>query len=272
MISWIPLSRTDHADKHWRPRKGYEFAATQQVVSIILAELAKVMPHYATGFVEADDGAFQFVALVGMGGERNLYVTGDSQWLCSYVPASLRAYPFAVLNDPKGNKIFCLDEDYISDDDMHPRLFQEDGELEKTAADTLDFISHCERNRLLTLKATSALVDADLLEPWPISISSGEGQESLTINGMYRVNEKKMNSQSPERMAALRDVGALPLAYAQIFSMSQLEQLTHRADHLAKEKLNNTPTSGMDNLFSNEDSGSLNFDAFESSNDDTDSK
>lgn len=267
MSSWIALSRTDHANKHWRPRKGYEFAATKQIVPVIIAELAKLLPHYVTGFAQGDDGSFQFVALVGVGGDRNLYITKDSQWLCSYVPASLRAYPFALLNDSEGNKVFCLDDDYLSDDDTFPRIFKDDSTLDKAAAETLDFISQCEQNRLLTVKACAALSEAGLIQSWPISIDRGEGQDPLKINGLHKVDEEKLGILDADALTVLRDLGGLPLAYAQLFSTAQVDQLTQRADYLAKEKDNVAPSSSLGSLLSNDDEGSLNFDALDPAKD-----
>ncbi len=266
MSSWIALSSTEHANKHWQPKDGYEFASGQQVVPIILAEIAKILPHYVTGFVQDEGGSFQWVALVGVGGERNLYVTRDSKWFCSYIPANLRAYPFAVLKKEDGNGVFCLNKAHISEDRSYPRIFESNGELERSVAEALEFISQCERNRLLTAKACASLNEANLIQPWSISIDRGTHQEPLKIQGMHRIDEEKLNALGAERLAALRDIGALSLAYAQLFTIAQMDQLTLRAEFLAKANKNITPSAGLDDLFRNEDSGSLNFDAFDFDN------
>ena len=213
--------------------------------------------------MQDDDGSFQWVALVGVGGERNLYVTPDSHWFCSYIPASLRAFPFAVMKDQEGNGVFCLEESYFSDDSEHNRLFQDDGELDPSVAKTLDFISQCEKNRQLTIKACASLKDAGLIQSWPISVERGKNLPPQKIDGMHCINEEKLNSIDAETLASLRDQGALTLAYAQILSMAQMEQLTLRADYLAKAGNKGAPSANLANILENEDSGSLNFDAFD---------
>lgn len=263
MSSWIALSKTEHANKYWRPKTGFEFSANQQIVPIILAELAKVLPHYVTGFVKDDGGSFQWVALVGVGGDRNLYVTPGSEWFCSYIPAGLRAYPFAVIKNSDGQGVFCLDETHLSDDEDQRRLFQDDGSLEKTVAEAFEFLSQCEQNRLLTTKACASLAAANLIQPWSISIERGKDQEPLKIDGMHRIDEDALNALDAKTLADLRDDGALVLAYAQLFTIAQVDQLTLRADYLAKTVKKKSSPSDLDKLLGNEDSGSLNFDAFD---------
>ena len=133
-------------------------------------------------------------------------------------------------------------------------------------------MTQCEQNRQLTDTAAAALATAGIIEPWPISIGRGEGQEPLKINGMHRINEEALNKLDAEALSGLRASGALVLAYAQLFSIAQMDQLTNRAEYLARAKEQASPSAGLSGLFSNEDSGSLNFDAFDSVNTDTDTK
>lgn len=56
MTQWIAHSKTDHAQSLYWPRDGYRFAADQQVVPVLVAELGKLLPHYALGFVKEGEG------------------------------------------------------------------------------------------------------------------------------------------------------------------------------------------------------------------------
>lgn len=272
MHSWTALSREDHAKSHWRPRSGFTFAAQQQIVPVILAELAKMLPHYPLGFVKNESDTYQAVALVGLGGERNLYVDDGSKWLCSYVPAILRSYPFALQKDSAENAVLCIDRDFICDDAAFPRLFEDNGELEVKTSEVLQFVSQCEQNRQLTNTASDALATAGVIEPWPISVERGENEPPLKINGMHRVNEEALNKLDAEALGGLRTSGALALAYAQMYSTAQIEQLTKRAEYLAQVDQQSSPPEGLSDLFSNEDSGSLNFDAFNTASNDMEEK
>jgi len=266
MSSWVPISRTEHAKHTWRTKKGYEFAAGQQIVSVLLAEAPKILPHYVSGFVQADDGSFDWVVLVGVGGERNLYVTPDSHWFCSYIPANLRAYPFALMKDEEGKAVLCLEESYLTTDSDQNRLFQEDGELDPSVAQAVEFIGQCEKNRQITRLACESLKEAGLIKPWPITISRGDDVEPLNIEGMHCVDEEKLNNISGESLVSIRNTGALLLAYSQILSTAQMDQLTLRANYLAKSASKQVAPVNLDSLLNEEDSGSLSFDGLDFDN------
>lgn len=272
MSSWIALSRTEHANKHWRPRDGYGFAATQQIVPIMLDELAALLPHYVLAFALTETGDYQAVALLGVGGKRNLYVTPDGKWLGSYVPAEFGGFPFALLKSSEEQKVFCIDESFLSDNEKHPRLFDSEGQLEGQAGETFNFISRREGIRLATTKATAELARSKVIEPWPIKITTPDDLNPININGLHKLNEEALNKLDAHQFSELRGSGALALAYAQLFSTSQMQKLAERSKYLDHAKAQGTNLAGMDNLFNNEDSGSLNFDAFESSNDDTENR
>lgn len=103
MAQWIALSKTQHAKHSYLPRQGYSFAVNQAVAPVLLAELPKLLPHYALGFIQQETG-YQAVVLLSLDGQNNLYLHSDGRWLGSYVPASLRGYPFTLANTEEGQK------------------------------------------------------------------------------------------------------------------------------------------------------------------------
>ena len=63
------------------------------MVPVLLAELSKLLPHYALGFIRQGE-SYQPVAIVGV--RENAYLAPDGRWFAPYVPAQLRGYPFAL--------------------------------------------------------------------------------------------------------------------------------------------------------------------------------
>ena len=98
MPTWKAISKTEHANQHFIARKGYSFAAKQQVVPILLAELPKLIPLYAIGFIYQQE-TYVPVVITGLGGEQNLFVNADGKWIGNYVPDVLRGYPFALADN-----------------------------------------------------------------------------------------------------------------------------------------------------------------------------
>jgi hypothetical protein len=259
MTSWQAISRSEHEQARWRQRKDYEFAAEQQVVEVLLAELVNVLPHYVLGFIKAED-QYQLVAVLGLGSERNYFVGLDNKWMCSVIPAAFRGYPFILLtNSESAERVLCIDEGYLSEDSNDTAVFQEDGELDPSTAKVLDFLNKCDYNRGLTQKACDSLAEANIIEPWPLKIRAPDDEEAVPIEWLYRINEPALNSLSRSSLAGLRSSSALPLAYAQLFSMNQIKQFSERAKFLDLQIAQVDSNQGISSIF--EDEGSLNFDA-----------
>tara|TARA_R100001039_G_scaffold15949_1_gene9111 strand:- start:2292 stop:3077 length:786 start_codon:yes stop_codon:yes gene_type:complete len=258
MPEWITLSPRRHSDQRYLPREGYHFAAEQPMADIVLAELGKLLPHYVLAFLQQDEH-FQPVALLSLDGQTNLYVAPNGQWLGSYVPASLRGYPFTLANTDDGQKILCIEQRHLANDQGEP-LFDDDGNPGQKVAQTLSFLQQCDRNRQVTLAATQSLSKAGVIEPWSLQLKQGEGRTPLTLNGLYRVSEKALNSLDGETYAQL--IGTpMALAHAQLFSTHNLHQLTQRGELLAKLNAQDTVPENLDSVLDGmEDDDDLTFD------------
>ncbi|MEQ5801222.1 SapC family protein [Halomonas sp. H10-9-1] len=255
MTQWIALSRSDHAEAHYRPRDAFHVTAGQAVAPVLLAELGRLLPHYVLGFIAQGDG-YQPVALLSLDGQRNLYLNADGRWLAGYVPASLRGHPFTLAQTEQGQKqkVLAIAADHLVDEGQP--LFDEAGELSEPVARTLQFLNQCDRNRQPTWQAAQALGDAGVIEPWPLQLSRGEGQEPLKVQGLYRVSEQALNGLEAEAFATLRG-GPLALAHAQLFSTHQLNQLTERAKLHAQQS---EVPENLDSLLDGMEDDDLTFD------------
>lgn len=252
MSEWIAVSRTRHAEMHWQPRDGYRFAANQQIIPILSAELPRLLAHYALGFIQQGEG-YQPVALLGLAGDRNLYLNHDGRWLANYVPSLLRGYPFSMTRAGSGQHVLCIARDNLVETGQAEPLFDAEGNLVERVQQTLSFLKHCEKNRQATRAASRALGEAGLIEPWPLTLERGEDQPPLTVQGLFRINESVLNQLEAEAFAALREYGALPLAYAQLLSMSQLTQLAERARYHARQHAAHPVAENLDSLFNSDD-------------------
>lgn len=251
MPQWIALSYSQHADSHYLPREGYHFAAYQAVASILIVELPKLLPHYPLGFIQQGED-YQAVAVLSLDGQRNLYVAPNGKWIGSYVPASLRGYPFALANNEQGGKVLAIEADSLTEQEVEP-LFNDAGEPAETVASTLDFLKQCEQNRQLTQQAVNALQEASVIEPWPLQLGRGEGQEPLKVQGLYRVSEQALNVLDAEAYAKLQGA-PMALAHAQLFSTHNLHHLTERARLLAEAEQPAAPVpENLDSLFGGDD-------------------
>lgn len=260
MTRWITISREKHANAHWTPSQGFDFARPLQVTDILIPELSSLLPQFALGFVQQQKDHFQPVALLGVG-SGNLYVNAKGQWLGSYVPATLRGYPFMLAPKEDGGRnerVLCIADEYLGEGgaDSQP-LFNDEGKLADTAARAMDFLKQCEQFRAATAVATRALADARLLQRWPLKVNRGEDKEPLTLEKLYQIDEQRLNELDAETLANLRQSGALLLAYTQMLSMNQVDQLSQRARHLDQER--EATAAGVGDMDPFDDSGSTGY-------------
>jgi hypothetical protein len=193
-----------------------------------------------------------------------MFVAPDGRWLGSFIPSSIRSYPFRLMT-PQGSdqSILCIEEGcVVSADNPLPgeTFFGADGKASPSLQHALDFLTSLERNRLVTGLAVSSLAQAGVIKPWPISIKSEQGDR--TVNGLNCIDEAALNALSNEDFIKLRATGALPIAYAQLLSMGQLgvfEHLAKMQGQLAPKPVAPLPES-LDKLFDRTDNLELKFD------------
>ena len=121
----VVVSRERHGSKAWRPPGGFAFASHEAAVPLVGAEFAKVALEMPIGFVEIS-GVYAPVASMFPVAGRNFFIGPEGQWLGSYVPSALRAYPFDLRRINGGEEaVLCVDEDsgLLADDDRTAQSF-----------------------------------------------------------------------------------------------------------------------------------------------------
>jgi hypothetical protein len=154
--------------------------------------------------------------------------------------------------------LFALDAGHLSESQGN-FLFDEDGKLTGTAAQSLEFLTQCERNRYVTQQAVDALQRARVIEPWALTIDQGEGGEPLSVNGVWRINEQVLNDLDSDVYGRLKGA-PMALAYAQMFSASQQRQLTERAKFHAEHANSSVSLDDLGRLFGEDDEFQFSFD------------
>ena len=209
----------------------FAFAASTNIVPIVITEITFAMAHYPLLFI-MEEGATvpALVALVGNGDGKNQFVSATGQWRAqTYIPAWVRRYPFVLVNQNAESADAALAFDPTSDvlSDEHPvKLFKE-----SQATDALNGILEFQRNMAGSLQATAAVVnalhDAQVLEAASLTFNPPDGKsEPQTVSGFMVVNEAKLRALSGTALKKLNTANALGLAYAQLFSMKNLQNLT----------------------------------------------
>ena len=240
MAQFDAISKERHTGRSWQPYKDYAFARTRTVVPLFASEIGKSALAFPIAFL-AQGEEFIPIAVASLDNKRNLFVAPDGRWLANYVPAVLRGYPFALLDNPDGNKIMCFDEasGLLLEDTSGEPFFDETGELAERSRNVLEFLSALEGQRAPTVQACAALNEAKLIVPWDITLKNDDGE--LEINGLYKIDDTALTALPAAAFEGLRQAGALPMAYYQALSMDNLSILGRLAEsHATHQQEANT--------------------------------
>ncbi len=246
MPHYAAVSRSTHASKRWNRHTHFAFAARDSITPLVAQELPRAQLHMPIAFAPQETG-FTPVAVLGLQAGQNLFVAPNGRWLGGYIPAAYRGYPFALASDPEGQQILVCDEDsgLISETGSEP-FFDPEGNPAPAIQALLNFLNQVQQNRTLTQRICNALAKNQLIQPWPITLQAGTGQRQ--VEGLYRIDETALNNLPADAFEALRQTGALPIAYCQLLSMQHLPQLGKLAEahQQAAQPLPTTPKGELD--------------------------
>ena len=257
MPQWTIISRQHHANARYQSRQGYNHAKEQIITPVLLTELPRMVSQYVLGFIPNGE-QFQAVALLGIEQGCNLYVSNDGRWIGDYVPANMRGYPFALAPDNQGQLVLCVDAGQLAEDASGQALFTDNGEPAEPVTKTLEFLNQCDADRQRTQAAVNVLQQAGVMQPWVLEFSRNEGDEPRRVQGLYRVDEKSLNTLGAEIYASLQGA-PMALVHAHLFSVQHQRQLIERANYHAQHTRQDLPDD-LDLFFDGDDDFSFSFD------------
>ena len=177
-------------------------------------------------FLKEKEDHFGLYAIQGFEDSRNLYVNDNGNWLSNYVPAYYRMQPFNFILDSKTNDLLlCFDENTnlvgknLKKDQSHPMFDKKEQPTDKFL-ETIKFSKKFHESTKKTMEVTALLSNLNLIEPWPIKLKFEN--EEKKIEGIYRINHKKLHDLKSSDILSLFEKRGLELAYCQIVSMNNI--------------------------------------------------
>ncbi|MBK5937902.1 SapC family protein [Halochromatium roseum] len=258
MTNLQPVTLSRHRDWRWRRYSDYQFAQADALAPLVAQELPKAAISLPIAFT-AQDGRYFPVAVLSLQPGNNLFVGPDGRWLGGYVPAVYRSYPFALANAEEGQQLLCVDEgsglvlEQPEPGEGEPFFdaYEQPAEPVRTV---LEFLRQVATNRMQTNAICERLAASELIQPWPLKLQSADGERP--VEGLYRVDEARLNQLPSDAFEALRQAGALPLVYSQLLSMQQIALLGRLAE--AHSRSQQRATQNANELFGEPDT--LSFD------------
>jgi len=228
MNDLIPVSRERHGERKWTRFKDFSFASRMTRVPITGRELVEAAMAMPLAFTETS-GRYSLVAMLSVVPDKNMLVGPAGQWLGAHIPLVLRGYPFRMRRQGD-NLALCVDEAGLQPVGSFEgeRFFDKDGNPSPETKAMNDYLAPIEANLLATDQAVSLLARAGVLKPWGLTVNT-ETAVDQKVEGLHIVSEAALNALDDDAFLKLRKGSALPIAYAQLFSMKALVIFEHLA-------------------------------------------
>jgi len=207
--------------------KPYAFVAQTNIVPLTVTEFAAAALSYPIVFVGA---AKQPVVAMGLRQNENLFIENGDFRPEAYLPAYVRRYPFVFANDDTQNRmILCIDRAaaFVGENAEIP-LFNGD-QPSDYVQNAMAFCTNFEEERLRTESFVKLLTDLDMFETREASFTprnpDGTTGPVQKLAEYYAVSEDKLKALPAEKLAELRDNGALGQIYAHLVSLLGWDRL-----------------------------------------------
>lgn len=232
-----PLDNVLHRDLGiYDTFKPYGFAAEAQAIPVMVTEFVPAAVNYPIIFVGEH---FTPVIATAFDVGQNLFVQPDGAYLTgAYIPMYMRRYPFALAEDPQNQRmVVCIErQSPLIAEEAERKLFNADGEPTDFTKDCIQFCTLVEEDKQRTANFVNYLKTFELLELRQINQNTPQpdGTEESELRGAFwAVSEAALRALSPEKLAELRDTGALLPIYAHIASQANWDKMM--ALHMERE-------------------------------------
>jgi hypothetical protein len=224
-----PLSAEMHGNLGVNPvEKPYAFVGASHVVPLTVTEFAPAALSYPVVFL---GDTKMPVAVMGLRQSENLFVTPAGDFRPeAYIPAYVRRYPFVFANDAAQQRlILCIDRGapFLVEGGQAP-LFV-DGKPSDYVNQAMEFCNNFEQERVRTESFVKLLSDLDLFEVKEAVFTprdeNGQPGQPQKLADYFAVSEEKLKALPAEKLAELRDNGALGQIYAHLVSLLGWDRL-----------------------------------------------
>ena len=217
------LDNVSHKDLRLQTRLDPAWGDAVTAVPTVPDEFRLIQAHFPIVFQPASDGSFQAVVLLGLGEDRNRFLTPRG-WAAHHLPWALERQPLLVGRDGEGWVVHIdLDSPRLSLTEGEPLFLPQGGQsplLERRVA-----ILQALHDGMQTLPAfIDALLQHRLLEPMSLDIEQADGS-TRRVGGFSVIHEERLQALPGAAVAALHEAGHwMPISMA-VASMAHFRDL-----------------------------------------------
>jgi len=234
----FPVTYTRHGHRYWKRFTSYEFFANRTECAVVAEEIQKAAATFPIVFAKTERGMEPQVLLSLRTGWPCPFVSQDGRWMASYVPSSLRCYPFQAKRMPKGKTggaerfQLYVDESsgFVTRNPKDEMFFESDGRLSDELSEAQAFLTAYVTAREVTSKLCRTMASLDLFEPAePVGAVDLPGES-------FRISPSRLQKLTQAEKLVLLDSGAFGLIHAHQISLSHCEWLLQAQQQLAQRR------------------------------------
>lgn len=234
MANNVLLNNLSHQNLKVIPRFGAELGDGVSSVLVFPTEFMELQKEYPILFRQnATTKKYHASALLGLSQSENLFLNPNlgPGWDANYIPAIVAKGPFLIgfqSQDSSNTKtaVIHIDVDHpkVSQEEGYP-LFLEHGGNSPYLEHIAKILNLIHQGMVLQDVMFDLFSELDLIESIDIDIDLHNGEKHRLV-GNYTINEEKLIALSGDQLEKLNKMGALPLAYAVITSLTNIQKLT----------------------------------------------
>jgi len=237
-----PLSKEKHGDLGVnRIDKPFAFAAKGHVVPLTTAEFPFAAISYPIIFAGEERLP---LAVMGINQGDNLFITPDGAFVVGgYVPAFIRRFPFVLATDDAQQRmVVCIEPSaslFSALETADLPLFDADGQPSEYTQNAIKSGEDFENERRRTEAFVKLLTDLDLLDQREAvfnTVRPDGTTESVKLAEYFAVSEAKLAALPADKLAELRDNGALEKIYNHLTSLVAWDRLVALASDQALQR------------------------------------
>lgn len=225
----VPLNAGRHLQTSLEKVANFAFSAGVNAAPLMAVELPSAATEYAIVFTMNEQDVIP-VAVLGIRGDQNLYLSADSQWQARYIPAFFRRYPFVFASSEDGKTLtLCIDETHpgVNQEGRGERLFKDDGKPSEFTDQVLKFLQEYQTQFERTRMFGRRLKELDLLEPMQAEVTTPSG-EKMKLTGFHTVSREKLKALSGDVVTSLIKSDILELIYLHLYSIRNFASVNDR--------------------------------------------
>lgn len=232
MTQLVAIDNKNHLNLKVDASKAELHGEGLHLVPAVLSEFSHMAVQYPLVITKnGETGQFVFAAMLGFEEGENLFWQ-EGQWQGLYLPLQIRRQPFFVGNPQEiasqaesGDYVVCYDSESpaISSDEGQA-LFDENGTDTEFFQQAKSCLAQLLQGELANKQLIEMLEKMQLLQVMKMEVTFAN-QQSISLNGLYTVDEEKLAALPDDKIAILHKAGLLAAIYALIISLGQMHNL-----------------------------------------------